>query len=128
MDDKLTGSEISKDDDAALNALFADARAARPALEDDFMARLVADADAALPSAPAFAPTPAPRSTFFQFLGGWPTVASMASCAVAGVWIGFAQPETLNMVAGYSSESETYDLASLLPGYGTSGFIEEDGG
>lgn len=64
---------------------------------DDLMARVLADADAV--QAEILAP---PRSVrkpftvrFMAFIGGWPSMAGLATAGLAGVWIGVSQPAAL---------------------------------
>lgn len=119
-------------DDAALDAFFEAGRAHAPEPGADLMARIMADAEAEIDaravSATGPAPTRAARPGFLAALaaaiGGWPAVASMATAAVAGVWIGFAAPDQVNSVAGgllpasgVSTETVN-ELEDLLPGYG----------
>jgi len=123
-------------DDAALEAFFEAGRARAPEPGPDLMARIMADADAEIDArAPIASPvaTPAARRARNGFwaalvsgIGGWPAVASMATAAVAGVWLGFASPDQLNSLAGGLLPTEdatseaAYELEDLLPGY--SGF------
>ena len=119
-------------DDAALEAFFEAGRARAPEPGPDLMARIMADADAEI-DARAPVATPAARRARNGFwaalvsgIGGWPAVASMATAAVAGVWLGFASPDQLNSLAGGLLPTEdatseaAYELEDLLPGY--SGF------
>ncbi|MCB1349046.1 MAG: hypothetical protein KDK11_10515 [Maritimibacter sp.] len=115
-------------DDAALEAFFVAGRAHAPEPGTALMARIMADADAeiAARAAPKTRPgraRPGLWAAVVAAIGGWPAVASMATAAVTGVWLGFAAPEALNTFAGgllpsTSTSSETaYELEDLLPGY-----------
>lgn len=104
-------TETDKGDDVALDALFAAGRKASARPSPDFMARLDADMEAALPRPVAATPAPPPRR-------GWLAAVFAASgltgAALAGLWIGFAMPETLDPFTG---ETETVlALSSILPG------------
>jgi hypothetical protein len=86
-----------------LEAYFVAARATPPAVPDDLMARVLADAAAESPLRAA----PAPRcavvreslwSQMVTALGGRGALAGMAAAGLAGVWIGFAQPLALPFV------------------------------
>lgn len=115
-------------DDTALEAFFEAGRAHAPDPGADLLARIVADAEAEIDARSAPAPVPAPHrgvwAALAAALGGWPALASMATAAVTGVWIGFAAPDQVNAVAGGllpagSIAGETFnELEDLLPGYG----------
>ncbi len=82
-------------DDAMLESLFAvakDAPAAQPS--PDFMARMLAEAEALQPAAAELVAAPSPRSgpliRLVAMLGGWPSVSGLAVATMAGVWIGVA--------------------------------------
>ncbi|MCJ8140468.1 hypothetical protein [Falsirhodobacter halotolerans] len=83
-----------------LDDLFARARHRTQAPSADLMARILADADAAR-ARPA---PPAPRRPWWRVFGlmagGAGAMAGLASAALAGVWIGFAQPEALGLITG----------------------------
>lgn len=110
--------------DADFDALKAQAEP--PSAE--LMVRILADADALQATAHA-APVPKrpPFSVrFMDLIGGWPSVAGLATAGVAGVWIGMSQSAAF--VAG--SEVLFYgDVSSALvdldPGFG---FSDLDGG
>jgi hypothetical protein len=80
-------------DPDGLDALLAQARTAPPdALPPALQARLLADAQAALPRA---APRPSLRGWIAGALagiGGAPGLAGMSAAGLAGLWIGFAGP------------------------------------
>ena len=98
-------------DDEALDALFAAGTATRPTLDADFMARLEADAERAMPKAVRAAVVAPPRK---NWLAGLFTASGLSGAALTGVWIGFAMPETLD---SFSAEAETsIALSSFLPG------------
>lgn len=64
---------------------------------DDLMARVVADAQAeqtAFMAPPVVARQPA-RVRFMALIGGWPSMAGLATAGLAGIWIGMAQPALL---------------------------------
>ncbi len=119
--------------DKQLEALFAAARAQTPPASPELLARIMADADAELvPPVPArIARRPGLWAGIFAGIGGWPALAGMTTATMAGIWIGFAAPDTLDALAGGvlvpdSSVSTSYELEDLLPGYGDfSGLLEE---
>ena len=83
-------------DEAGLDALFAEARAADPAPPSDaFFARLQTDAQAAQLPGAAGPVTPGLWSRLGAILagiGGAPGLAGVGAAGLAGVWIGFAAP------------------------------------
>lgn len=135
-------------DDAGLEALFAEARANAPEPSAELLARIMGDAEATLVArdAPlaARAEHPVTRArrhvtrqvshwaNLLRGLGGWPALASMATATVAGVWIGFASPDSLNTLSGgillpaSTTSSSYYDLEDMLPGYGSLTVFDEE--
>ncbi|SMX29377.1 hypothetical protein TRP8649_03511 [Pelagimonas phthalicica] len=107
--------KTAPDGDFELDSFFAAARAEEPLPSGDFMARIEADALAALPS-PAAVTRPGLWQQFLQSVGGWPGAAGLAAACATGVWIGVAPPDAL------------YDLWAQTAGLGgveidpTSGF------
>jgi len=113
---------LTTEEDALLDGLFAAAKD-DPAMAPtaDFMARVLADAEAAMPepaviAAPVKA-APVPwMAKLVALLGGWQSVSGLAAATVAGVWIGVAAgPAMLQSDIGTSlivSSDETY-LAAL---------------
>ncbi|WP_054002290.1 hypothetical protein [Shimia sp. SK013] len=96
MADKKTDiAPLAAKDDAMLESLFAvakDAPEAQPS--PDFMARVLAEAEALQPVAAELAAASAPRSgpltRLVAMLGGWPSVSGLAVATMAGVWVGVA--------------------------------------
>lgn len=93
----------------------------------DFMARILRDADAVLAEQARLQPgKSAPRVGFWAGLiagiGGWPSLAGLVSATVAGIWIGYAGPDTLSegvAAALWSTDtSESFSLEDLTPGFG----------
>lgn len=119
-------------DDAALEAFFVAGRAHAPEPGAELMARIMADADAEVDARTPVRVPVAPRkrkslwASFVSGIGGWPAVASMATAAVTGIWLGFASPDQVNALTGGLLSSDggsgeiSYELEDLLPGY--SGF------
>jgi len=96
----------------AMDRLFDAAKEARPTPTLAFMARLEADAAASVPR-PEPRPRPAaPART--SWLGGLFTATGLSGAALAGVWIGFAMPETLETFT--LTSDDTIALSSFLPG------------
>lgn len=101
---------LNRNEDQALEALFAAARAEQTAVSSDLMARILADAAAAaterhLQPEPA---RPGLVATIWAALGGWGGAGGLAMATAAGVWIGVAPPsglETVTSAVFGSSES-----------------------
>lgn len=98
-------------EDAALDALFASGQADAPKASGEFLARLTADAEAALPRPIHVAPTPAP---FLGGLKGWFAASGLSGAAVLGVWIGFVMPDAISDFTTLTDE--TVGLYTFLPG------------
>lgn len=91
--------------DKELDPFFAAARgAARPVPSDDLMARVLADAYAAQPVAVPAASAPPARRGLWDMLtdvfGGVGGLAGLGTAAVAGVWLGYADPVGLDWLTG----------------------------
>ncbi len=104
-------------DDAALDALLADVAGTTAAPGDDLMARIMADAETAMvrPAPVATAGEAARDAGLFAglwaALGGWAGTSGLAAAAVAGVWLGFAPPESLSGVSEFIwGQSESVSL------------------
>lgn len=111
--------------DEDLEALFAAARAAAPQPSAALLARVVADAYAEQPAGRAD-PGPIPTAggafrRWFAGLGGGPVWAGLASVAVAGIWIGFAQPAPVSSLTERVSEAlgqdDAFDYVELIPSF-----------
>ena len=50
-------------------------------------------------------------------LGGWPGVSGLLAATVAGLWIGFALPESVRGLAAPAGSEETLDLLAAADGY-----------
>jgi hypothetical protein len=126
----MTMSSDGKDRDS-LEALFADARAAPSLPSDDFMARLVAQAEAAQPTPKGVADAtaqPRPRLGLWPrlvaLLGGTAAVAGLGTAAMAGLVIGYVQPDPLLTLADGFGVEMSGDSLDLLPGFDT--LLSED--
>lgn len=115
---------MTKKDEFGLDAYFEAGRKMGDVPTAALLGRIMADAEAQL-----VGPDPlTPRAGFFASLrdaiGGWPTLAGLATAGVAGVWIGFSQPAGLDLVAEqiWGADEATY-LVDLLPAFG--GDLEE---
>ncbi|MFN7224715.1 MAG: hypothetical protein ACK4MS_11905 [Paracoccaceae bacterium] len=89
--------------DAELDDLFRQAQATPAVADDAFMARVLTDALAAQPAATGFARSE-PRRGFWArlaaALGGAVAVAGISTAAMAGLVMGYVQPEPMVNFAG----------------------------
>ncbi len=92
-----------KSDDAMLEGFFDAARANRPAPDDAFMARLMADAEASVPVAPQIAAEPTRRDPLARLKALF-AASGLSGAAALGVWIGFAMPDLVNSVSPQTDE------------------------
>ncbi len=123
-------------DGGELERFFEAARAEVTEISDDFMERVMADADSVLAArAPVSRAEPERGGRLRRFvsgLGGWPAVAGMATAMLAGVWVGFAAPEQVNTLSGGllaagEAATGTYELEDLLPRAGGYDVFFEEG-
>lgn len=95
-------------EDKDLEPFLAAARGDRPQPSEDLMARVLADAYAVQPAAAgrAFsaASAPTPRRGLWSALagvfGGSGALAGLGTAALAGVWLGYADPPGLDWLTG----------------------------
>ena len=102
-----------KQNDAALDALFQAASTDTPRPSEDFLAKLVADAEDAIPAPAPVAPTRNAPSGF-ERLKGWFAVSGLSGAAALGVWIGFVMPDVVTTITPLSDE--VFELSAYLPG------------
>ena len=79
----------------ALDALLAQAREREAAPSPDFLARVLADAEAAAREREA-PPARAARRGWLSALGGWPAMGGLAASMALGVGLGVSRPATLS--------------------------------
>jgi len=110
-----------------LDDLF-DSAVSDPALapSPDLMARVLADAEThqevmRAASVPAVSARRSKGKLFrlMQSLGGWPTLAGLATATVAGVWVGFSATFTVlpDALTGVLGSTDDYYLTYLDSGY-----------
>ncbi|WP_095590312.1 hypothetical protein [Actibacterium ureilyticum] len=90
-----------KHDDDILNAYFAEMRADAPVPSQDLLARIVADAEREQPKAApkAAAPGGGRVLSWWRDLPGRMALAGgLTAATVAGVWIGYSPPATLDLL------------------------------
>jgi len=107
-----------RDDTATLETVLGDLRGQTTPLPDDLFARIMADATA-VDAHRAVAPLkPGWFAGFGAMLGGWPSMAGLATAAVAGLWIGVVQPVALDGFGLGPGVAQTgYELGDLMPGF-----------
>ena len=108
-----------------LDDLFAIAAAQNAALvpPDGLMARVLADAareQQRIPAKPPAAPAPAPAqfgvwSALSSLFGGGQVLASLGTAAVAGLYLGFAQPGALLQLTDALSGTSGLESVDLMP-------------
>ena len=103
--------DSDKENDAALDALFAAGTAKRPEASEAFLARLAADAETMSEPAPRPAP---PRPSFLTGLKGLFAASGLSGAAALGVWIGFVMPDLVTTVSPLTEE--VAGLSAFLPG------------
>ncbi|MDR7124884.1 dihydroorotate dehydrogenase [Pseudotabrizicola sp. 4114] len=105
--------------EAELDALLTQARADPPLPDDAFMARVLADAQALQPRPQLRPARPARRGFWARLaatLGGAIAVAGLGTAAMAGLVIGYVQPEPMVSFAGSIGFGVSESL-DLLPGF-----------
>lgn len=119
-------------DDAMLESFFAAGRTGAPVPSARLLDGIMAGADAEL-AARGRSAHPARRkrrgltAALAAVIGGWPALASMATAAAAGVWIGAAQPAALTTLTGgvFDAGTTQYELEELMPGYAALATFDE---
>lgn len=110
-----------------LDALFAAGRAHATAPSEALMARILAEAEAVMPSPPAADVPARPRAAgglvrgALSALGGWGTVGGLATAAATGVWIGLTGVADPVAAAGGLLEMSELTV-ELMPGAGGTGW------
>lgn len=122
-----------KDPTDALERALAAARAAPPEAGADFLARVLADAEAVqdgFAARPAAARAGTGWRGVFRALGGWPALGGLTAATVTGLWIGVAPPAplqaTVDTVLGDTGLGDTVVLA-FEPDLGAELFPDEEG-
>jgi hypothetical protein len=114
-------------DDVDLDKLFKDASSTPPEPSPDFLARVLNDGLTHQPAAKGVMSAPVKkRSRFAQFfdelgetIGGWPTLAGLATATIAGVYIGVSPPESLSVPfdAAFGEVTSFSDALDLGDGF-----------
>ncbi|MCV6824977.1 MULTISPECIES: hypothetical protein [Halocynthiibacter] len=103
-----------------LDGFFAAEKQAVNEPSTDFMARVLRDAediqDAFAPQAPSPKPKPI-WEALIGAIGGWRSVAGLATATIVGVWIGVSPPESLDGLASFVWSEDAVSYAEYLPNY-----------
>lgn len=117
-------------DDAALEALFDSARKDSPDIAPDYLARLAADADAAI-SRQNVSPetTSTGAGLWSKIIAALVPASGLAAATLAGVWIGFQVPSSGLTDSFAFADDADFDVSAFLPVVALSGFsdLEVDG-
>lgn len=104
--------------DDILDGFFEAARQQQPQIPEGVVARILADADReqAHHLNRSVIPVRSKRSFFGDVvaaLGGWPSLAGLAAATLAGVWIGYSPPTSLDSIALSVLGSETVSFGGF---------------
>lgn len=104
-----------------LDALFAAARRSEVPPSDALMARVLADAAGLQPEPAPIVQVVPPRKTgvwggLSALFGGGGVLAGLGTVAMAGFYIGFAQPDTVMMLADGFIAGSSVEAVDLMPG------------
>lgn len=103
---------MTTDDKDPLEDFFEAARKETPALHADLSTRILSDAEDILTARDA-AQTETSGFSFrrgLHLLGGWPTLAGLATATAAGLWIGISPPAVFEPYLGVQT-------VEYLPGF-----------
>lgn len=93
----------SQNDIPELDDFFAAARQENEGVSSDLMNRILSDAADQQPDLRRVAAgSPQHRNWFWKFsdaFGGWQATGALTACAVAGLWIGYASPDSLSEIS-----------------------------
>ena len=115
-------TEDQKLSDTELDAVFAQAIKNAPVPSSVLLDSIMADAEqvASLREADVVAVQaasgPGILSGLLKSIGGWPAFGGLVSATVAGVWIGYASPATVDgLTDGYLASQTYQDMGDFLP-------------
>ena len=101
--------------DETLEALFKATRDNPAQPRADFVARLMADADANTPTKSAIS-SPKKASPWTRLAQNWLPASGLTAATVLGVWIGMLLPETQIADTWLTDDANEVDLTAFLPG------------
>lgn len=106
----------TRNEEELLECLFSEAREATPQPSEALMARILADAERQRSMTAASEPHGGLFRRLAATVGGWPSLAGMATAALAGVWIGYVSPGQLGGLATeFWPGADGYDLVDMVP-------------
>lgn len=131
-DDKMPYAtpSLTPDDDPELAPFLQAARGEVAQAGDDFLARIMADADrvqATFTNAEPAQDSPARLSLWAALrdaLGGWGPASALAASVAVGFWVGYGDPSGLAAQAGLfgtSQSTETVDIFTALDDFAVEG-------
>jgi len=124
--DKMTPEE-----ERALIALFEDARTQEPPVSMALLERISEDAAKVVPPAAGEATKRPPKNWFLELfgqLGGLPGASVMTACALFGLSLGYAGPDSLISVTGLTDLSfASSELDIDVDAFQTTGFEFDEG-
>ncbi|MEL6570853.1 MAG: hypothetical protein AAFQ64_04285 [Pseudomonadota bacterium] len=102
---------MTEPENKSVDALLDEAASQMPEVPAHLMAAVMLDAARLQPTKAIVAPRPNLWDSFLDLIGGWPAMGGLAAAGLAGVWIGFAPPATLEAAtAQILGSSQTIDL------------------
>ncbi|MEM8742080.1 MAG: hypothetical protein AAGE13_11385 [Pseudomonadota bacterium] len=111
--------------DRQLDRLLAELAADAPQPDPALLARIAADAERLAPAPPVAVPRRRERrwvmrrrlTDQIRAWGGWQGAAALGCCLLAGLWFGFAAPDTVRAL-GQVTDSRLFDYDFPLSGMG----------
>ncbi len=106
------GDKTNAPDGFELDSFFAAARETEPMPSGEFMARIEADALAALPggATQVVESYPSLWQQLLQAVGGIPGATGLAAACMTGVWIGVASPESFTDAWSQTADTGLFEL------------------
>lgn len=86
---------MTEPENTSVDALLDEAASQMPKVPAHLMAAVMHDAARLQPTTAQVAPPRSLWDSFLDLIGGWPAMGGLAAAGLAGVWIGFAPPATL---------------------------------
>lgn len=122
--------KLNDDQERALEALFEDARIQEPEPSSDLFTRVLADAASQTPQPSPV--TPAPKSwlglgEMFRQFGGLPGASVMTACALFGMVLGYAGPDSVLDLAGLTETAMTSEFDADVDFYEMTDFGFDEG-
>jgi hypothetical protein len=120
MASKNTPSDSASEDRELERFFVAEKADARPA-DAAFLLAVQAGAMARLPGVRSLLPPVGSGKSWARLLlenlGGWRGMAGLAACAIAGLWLGFAAPDSLRLLVGEPGAPEAVSVDDYLAAF-----------